>query len=169
MDRCGKSGFDERGAAGYRIVVGLLALGACLFAAGPAAFARRPPPPTNETVAVLNQINAERASQRTPPLALDGQLTSVAQAYANDMARRNFFSHVSPEGLDPFARMRRAGYRFGYAGENIAFNVDAVRAQITVWNDPPHRHVLVNPHFSRVGIGTARGRNGVILVEDFSD
>ena len=119
--------------------------------------------------AVLSQINAERASQRARQLALDARLTLVAQAYANDMARRNYFSHVSPEGLDPFARMRRAGYRFGYAGENIAFDVDPVRAQIAVWNDPPHRHVLLNPNFVRVGIGTARGRSGVILVEDFSD
>lgn len=140
-----------------------------------AAAAPQPAAPVTSAAApgtvapVLRTLNAQRAASHLRQLAFDAHLAAVAQGHAEDMARRNYFSHVTPEGLDPFARMRRAGYRFGYAGENIALNADVVSAHDLIWRDPPHRAIVLGPNFQRVGIGAARGRNGVVLVEDYSD
>jgi uncharacterized protein YkwD len=149
-------------------------LGAALASAiaSGVADARRTSPvavASNDTTLLLRAVNAERRAARLGFLSLDLRLCAIAQHYANDMARRNYFGHVSPEGLDPFARMRRAGYRFRWAGENIGLNADAARTQDALFLDPPHRANILRPTFGHVGIGTSRWRGGTLVVEDFSD
>ena len=54
------------------------------------------------------------------PLAKEGTLSAVAQAYSDDMLRRGFFSHTNPEGLT--VRDRLSPYFSGSIrslGENI--------------------------------------------------
>jgi uncharacterized protein YkwD len=85
------------------------------------------------------------------------------------MARRRYFSHVTPEGLDPFGRMRRARIRFRAAGENMSLAENVLEAQTLIWRDPPHRKVLLMRTFHKLGVGTSRTSAGTILVEDFSD
>jgi uncharacterized protein YkwD len=122
-----------------------------------------------DTPSVLREVNRERVRAGLPPLALDTQLSRVAQAHANDMSRRRYFSHVTPEGIDPFARMRRARVRFHAAGENLSLADNVLQAQNLIWNDAPHRKILLTPAFHKLGIGTSRTGDGAILVEDFSD
>ncbi len=126
-------------------------------------------PGPHDALVVLRALNTERAMSRVRPLALDRALSAVAQAHAADMARRGFFSHVTPEGVDPFARMRRGHCAFRFAGENIGLAGDPYRAHAVIWNDPAHRRLVLERNFARVGIGVARARLGTILVEDFSD
>jgi uncharacterized protein YkwD len=146
----------------------LLLIAAAVFGASVPARAYSTTVPRDALV-VLRALNAERAMSRVRPLALDRALSSVAQAHASDMARRGFFSHVTPEGIDPFARMRRGHCMFRFAGENIGLAGDSKRAHAVIWNDPAHRRLVLERHFARVGIGVARARLGTILVEDFSD
>lgn len=64
------------------------------------------------------------------PLALNEQLTLASRAHALDMAVRDFFDHVNPDGHDPTDRAQAQGYT-GTAGENIAagyLNVDEAHA-----------------------------------------
>ncbi len=64
------------------------------------------------------------------PLALNDLLTLAARAHSLDMAQRDFFDHVNPDGLDPTDRAEAQGYT-GTAGENIAagyVNVDEAHA-----------------------------------------
>jgi uncharacterized protein YkwD len=119
--------------------------------------------------AVVREVNRERTRSGLAKLALDARLTAIAQEHASDMSRRRYFSHVTPEGVDPFGRMRRARYRFRAAGENMGLAQNVLQAQTLIWNDPPHRKVLLIRSFHKVGIGTARTADGTILVEDFSD
>jgi uncharacterized protein YkwD len=126
-------------------------------------------PASHDALVVLRALNTERTMSRVRPLALDRALSAVAQAHAADMARRGFFSHVTPEGVDPFARMRRGHCMFRFAGENIGLAGDPNRAHAVIWNDPAHRRLVLERNFARVGIGVARARLGTILVEDFSD
>ena len=122
-----------------------------------------------DSIAVFQALNATRASEHVPPVALDTRLSDIAQRYAVEMALNNFFGHVSPEGLGPFARMSRAGYRYRYAGEDLAIDGSALTAAQLLENDPAHRRVMANANFRRVGIGTAHSGQGIIIVEDFSD
>ena len=130
--------------------------------------AARVPAATSSSV-VLRAINTERVNGRVPGLAIDPRVSAVAQAYANDMARRGFFGHVSPEGVDPFTRMHRVGLVFHAAGENIGEGRDLATAERAIYNDPPHRAIVLGGRFRHVGLGSARAHGAVILVEDFTD
>ena len=55
-------------------------------------------------------INKERTSRKLPALQFDDKLAKIARTHSQDMARRNFFSHVNPDGQDPTARGEVAGY-----------------------------------------------------------
>jgi uncharacterized protein YkwD len=119
--------------------------------------------------AVRASLDRERGAASLPRLRVDPKLSRIAAAHAQDMARRRYFSHVSPEGVDPFTRMRRAGYSFRFAGENIGIGANVARAQNVIATDTSHRDIILRPQYRRVGIGVARGPSGVIVVEDFSD
>ncbi len=118
---------------------------------------------------MLAAINTERASRGLAPLELDADLSKIASSYASDMATRNFFSHTSPDGDDPFKRMDRAGYHYGYAGENIALDQSPTSAAEALWHSEGHRENILEPHYQKVGIGAIQSAKGEIFVEDFSD
>ena len=119
--------------------------------------------------ALLREINAARRKQHLRLLRLDERLCAIARSHAVDMLTRNFLGHTNPDGLDPFARMRRANYRFGYAGENLAVDETLDSVARDFFNSPEHRENILEPHYSRVGIGTVPSSDGEIVVEDFSD
>ena len=128
-------------------------------------------------------INAERTKQGRSPLEWDAGLASVARAHSDDMTSRRYFSHDTPEGLDPTDRLHRAGlscrkgYRYGIA-ENIAIetalrSLDRAAAEaVQGWvNSPGHRTNLLGREYDRTGIGasfgTWRGYRAVYLTQVF--
>ena len=128
-------------------------------------------------------INAERTQQGGSPLAWDEGLASVARAHSDDMTGRGYFSHDTPEGLDPTDRLHRAGlncrkgYRYGIA-ENIAIettlgNLERTAAEaVRGWmNSPDHRSNLLGRQYHRTGVGasfgTWRGYQAVYLTQVF--
>ena len=128
-------------------------------------------------------INAERTRQGGSPLTWDEGLASIARAHSDDMTERQYFSHDTPEGLDPTDRLHRAGlncrkgYRYGIA-ENIAIettlgNLDRAAAEaVRGWmNSPGHRSNLLGRQYDRTGIGasfgTWRGYKAAYLTQVF--
>ena len=128
-------------------------------------------------------INAERARNGSAPLQWEEQLAAVARAHSDDMTRRGYFSHDTPEGLGPSDRIDRAGYscwkgsHYGVA-ENIAIettvnNLDRAAAEaVRGWmNSPGHRTNLLGRQYDRTGIGasfgTWRGYRAVYLTQGF--
>src|SRR5262245_19984545 len=55
-------------------------------------------------------VNAERVNHKLPPLKIDERLANVARGHSADMARRNFFDHINPDGKNPTERGRDAKY-----------------------------------------------------------
>jgi len=55
-------------------------------------------------------INEERTSNGLEPLQWDQALASIAYAHSMDMAERDYFDHLSPEGDDFADRYEEAGY-----------------------------------------------------------
>ncbi len=66
------------------------------------------------------------------PLALNSLLTLAARAQSLDMAERDFFDHVNPDGLDPTDRANAQGYT-GTAGENIAAGYAGIDEVHAAW------------------------------------
>ncbi|MCM5681812.1 CvpA family protein [Schlegelella sp. S2-27] len=117
---------------------------------------------------MLEMLNKERAEAGLPPLKPDAELTGVARAHARDMFARGFFSHVTPEGRDPFDRMRAGGVRFLIAGENLALARTLPMAHQGLMNSPGHRANILRPAFGRVGIGVLDGgMHGLMVTQKF--
>nr|WP_317169283.1 CAP domain-containing protein [Mucilaginibacter humi] len=77
-------------------------------------------------------------------------------------------SHTTPEGLDPFDRMRNDGVRFLTAGENIAITQTLPMAHTGLMNSPGHRANILNPAFGRLGIGILdAGWYGLMITQAF--
>jgi hypothetical protein len=70
--------------------------------------------------AIISLTNEERVHYGDAVLRVDPILTLAAQAKANDMAARGYFSHVGPSGEQPWKWFTDAGYEYAYAGENLA-------------------------------------------------
>jgi uncharacterized protein YkwD len=119
--------------------------------------------------AMLETVNAERAQHGLPPLTYDERLSEIAREHARDMVLRSYFAHETPEGETPFDRMARSGYRFSYAGENIALDGDVNAASRALFASIEHRENILQPHFNRVGIAAIASTDGEVFVEDFSD
>jgi len=117
---------------------------------------------------MLQMVNAERARQGLGPLAADPELTIVARAHSRDMFARGYFSHVNPEGLKPFERMRQADVRYRAAGENLALARTLPAAHEGLMNSPGHRANILRTYFGRVGIGVLDGgRYGLMVTQKF--
>jgi uncharacterized protein YkwD len=140
---------------------------AAVSASGPAVVAYRER--RSDAQAMLDDVNARRASRGLPPLRLDPELCAIARAHAVDMAARAYFGHDTPEGESPFDRMDRAHYQYGYAGENLALDRSVDAAANALWHSAEHRENILEPHYQKVGIAAVLAPAGEIFVEDFSD
>ncbi len=107
---------------------------------------------------IVSLTNAERMHADVSPLSDSTLLDSAAQAKANDMAAKGYFSHVGPDGKEPWAWIAEAKYDYSYAGENLAVRFvdssDVVRAWMA---SPEHRENILKPAYSNIGVGVATG------------
>jgi uncharacterized protein YkwD len=117
---------------------------------------------------MLELVNQERVAAGLKPLAADPELTEVARRHSADMFARGYFAHDTPEGLDPFDRMRKANVRFVTAGENLALAPTVQVAHRGLMNSPGHRANILYPQFGRVGIGILDGGiRGLMISQEF--
>lgn len=108
--------------------------------------------------AVINLTNAERSSLGLRSLQSDPTLTLAAQAKAEDMAARGYFSHQGPDGKEPWQWIREAGYDYAYAGENLAVRFYDSADVVEAWMESPsHRANVVKGVYRDIGIGVAEG------------
>jgi len=107
---------------------------------------------------LVDLTNGNRAELGIGQLSVNPLLTVAAQEKANDMARNSYFAHTSPGGVAPWHWFEVAGYKFSYAGENLAVNFTDSSAIDVAWmNSPLHRANIVNGNFTEIGIATAEG------------
>ncbi|HEY5668281.1 MAG TPA: CAP domain-containing protein [Candidatus Saccharimonadales bacterium] len=105
---------------------------------------------------LLQQTNIQRTKSGETALALNDELTAAAQAKANDMAKHNYWSHVTPDGKQPWQFIASAGYSYQSAGENLAYGFDNSSATVAGWmNSPTHRANILNNNYQDVGFGIA--------------
>ncbi|KAA2258068.1 sigma-70 family RNA polymerase sigma factor [Solihabitans fulvus] len=122
-------------------------------------------PSTSEDTAeegqVLTMVNAERAKAGCQPLRADARLHAAALAHSQDMARRDFFDHVNPDGEHADARMARAGYSWSMWGENIAYGQPTAKDVMASWmNSPAHRDNILNCAFTDLGVAMVSNGSG---------
>ncbi|MDA8611308.1 CAP domain-containing protein [Candidatus Pacebacteria bacterium] len=126
--------------------------------------------------AILPQVlvlatNEERQDRNLGMLNTNEKLVLAAQLKADDMAEREFFAHVNPDGNQPWYYIQQAGYEFDAAGENLAVNfIDSDDVHRAWMKSPTHKANIVQNKFTEIGIATSRGRyegKDVIFVAQF--
>lgn len=115
---------------------------------------------------VIAWMNAERGARGLGPLRASGSLQASATAHACDMAARNYFAHQGPGGPSLTQRLRKAGYRFRAANENIAkTGGPSVERVASIWrNSPGHMGNVLDPKVKEVGVGLAVANGSVYWV-----
>jgi uncharacterized protein YkwD len=126
--------------------------------------------------ALLDQMNAQRLAQHEKTLTIDQQLSAAAQAKANDMAQKDYWSHDSPDGRTPWSFITAAGYHYQMAGENLAYGFSNASDTVAGWmNSPTHKANILNDNFQHVGFGIAQSPNyqgqgpETIIVAEYGD
>ncbi len=184
----------------------IVVLAAVLLLSGASAEARRRAKrktPEKEsrsavTVSSLEQkihalINGEREKNGLAPLEWDERLGQIARKHSQDMATRDYFSHISPEGHDFSERYEQEGYTCGVkveqtihmGAENIFQNnlygsvttmngrvsydwiSEEKIAETTVagWmKSPGHRKNILTPHGGKEGIGVSITPGGKVYI-----
>ncbi|CAN8075552.1 unnamed protein product [Agarophyton chilense] len=96
------------------------------------------------------------------PVRLDPKLNVAALRHNADLAFRQIrLSHIGFDGSRLGVRVRRVGYRFAWAAENLARGQKNPGHAINSWmNSPGHRRNLLNGKATHMGIHVGRGRNG---------
>ncbi|MGC4101096.1 CvpA family protein [Ferruginibacter sp.] len=119
---------------------------------------------------MLSMVNAERTKRGLKPLVPDATLYLAAYNHAADMFSKGYFAHNTPEGIDPFQRMKKLGITYTSAGENLAHSYNLDSAHNGLMNSPGHRANILNGHFGKAGIAVLVSQSkGMMVVQEFSN
>lgn len=121
---------------------------------------------------LVNLTNQSRSTANVSELKVNPILEKAAQMKADDMAAKSYFAHNTPDGKTPWYWFEQAGYKYKYAGENLAVNFQDSNEIHTAWlNSKGHFLNIVNPKYTEIGIatstGTYKGREAVFVVQMF--
>lgn len=114
---------------------------------------------SEETAEVARLVNEHRVRVGCRALAWDEAAARAAQAHSDDMARRGYFSHTSPEGRTMVDRLRAQGASYRLVGENIASGQPNAREAVRSWmQSVGHRQNIETCGYTRHGVGLSAGR-----------
>lgn len=121
---------------------------------------------------LIELTNKDRSTSSLPALTANDTLAEAAKLKADDMVSKGYFAHNSPDGKTPWYWIMKAGYKFVYAGENLAVNFTESEQVENAWmGSPLHRANILSNKYSEVGIavqeGTFNGENAIFVVQMF--
>jgi uncharacterized protein YkwD len=112
--------------------------------------------------ALLSAHNRERRLKKLGPLTLSSKLCESAQIHARDMADNHFFNHKGSDGSKPFDRIKRVGYVYVRAGENIAMGSETVRSVMYAWMKSPGHRANILSDYTEMGAAWIEDDRGAI-------
>lgn len=121
---------------------------------------------------VVELTNQKRLESGLTPLTINSQLNEAAQRKAGDMFAFNYWAHNSPSGRTPWAFFQEVGYKYLYAGENLARDFMNSSSVVEAWmNSPTHRDNVLNGNYKEIGLavvnGTLDGVETTLVVQMF--
>ena len=124
------------------------------------------------TRAVQCLVNEQRAANGLYALGRDRRLARAARRYSAAMVRQGFFDHVSPSGSTLSSRARDAGWSGSTLGETLGWGAGTLATPAAIvngWmNSPPHRAILLEGSFHRIGIARHSSGFGMLFTADFA-
>lgn len=105
---------------------------------------------------MLELCNQQRRANGKPDIALNNTLCENAAVRAEEISRKNCFSHTRPDGTMCFTAVTVNYMTCGYmtCGENIAYGTRSASATVTAWmNSPGHKENILSEDFTEAGFG----------------
>lgn len=141
-----------------------------------------PPPPVRQTPVyrpggaltelerqMIEMVNNERSSKGLQTLAVDYGLVKTARIKSQDMIENSYFDHVSPKWGTMSELFASQGVTYHLAGENLAIAGKLDQAHRGLMNSPGHRMNLLNPPYTRIGIGIIQdAQRGLVITQHFA-
>ncbi|MEK7634194.1 MAG: CAP domain-containing protein [Patescibacteria group bacterium] len=127
---------------------------------------------TDISVEKLYQLtNEQRQKNNLSSLSLNSNLSLAAQKKAENMFQNNYWSHYG-DGKTPWDFILDAGYKYEYAGENLAKNFLFNNGVVDAWmNSTTHRDNLLKREYTEVGYaivnGVLNGEQTTLVVQMF--
>lgn len=123
---------------------------------------------------LLLLTNKERQNAGVGPLILNDKLSIAAIKKAEDMFEYDYWAHNSPTGKTPWAFIKSSGYKYVYAGENLARGFTTAEDAVKAWMaSPDHRSNMLSANYEDVGfavkLGKINGKETVLIVEEFGN
>jgi len=127
---------------------------------------------TFSPVEIIKLTNTQRNQNGLATLIENKQLDQAAEAKASDMFVNDYWAHYSPQGKSPWNFINAAGYKYTFAGENLARDFDDANGVVVAWmNSPSHRSNMLDHNFREIGVAVAdgklSGREGILVVQMF--
>ncbi len=113
-------------------------------------------PATTFEADVIRAMNRERAARGLAPLGINPRLAAAADDRIADMFDKHYFSHVSPDGIQPWNWVDQRGYDYRQVGENLALGYQSADSVVDGWmHSAGHRANVLGSHFRDVGVAVA--------------
>ncbi|MEI8130069.1 MAG: CAP domain-containing protein [bacterium] len=108
---------------------------------------------------IIDETNNQRVQQKEKALTENKNLDASAQVKADDILKRQYFEHTSPDGRTVSDLTKDQGYAYIKIGENLALgnfkdNKDVLQAWM---NSPSHRANILDTTYTEIGVGVAHG------------
>ena len=121
---------------------------------------------------IIKLINNSRHEQGLPDLVQNEKLSVSAMKKAGDMEAKQYFEHVSPDGLQPWFFAEEEGYDYKNFGENLAEGFFSAESVHKSWMESSgHRDNILSEEFSEVGVAILgfeqNGLQSFLVVEHF--
>ncbi len=122
---------------------------------------------------IFELTNKTRVEYNLNPLKYSLKLEEASKLKAEDMLKNNYFNHYSPTGISPWYWFDKVGYKYSYAGENLAMGfIDAETLHNAWLNSPLHKANILNKNYTEFGTaivkGVINGKETTIVVELFA-
>ena len=110
---------------------------------------------TSEVISITNQ---KRLDAGMNTLSFSPELEKAAKTKGEHMLANSYWAHVAPDGTEPWKFFSDAGYKYRYAGENLARDFSNVSSAVDAWMaSPSHKDNLLSPKYQDIGIAVVEG------------
>lgn len=117
----------------------------------------------------VDLLNLYRRSRGLNALEVSRSGVITARWHANDMIRKNYFSHTEPNGRNCFQRATNFGYP-SHAENIAAGHVEATKTFCQWRNSPGHNANMLGRHQSTgIGLATGKSQYGAYWSNGFSN
>ncbi len=124
---------------------------------------------------MLILINEQRREYGLNSIHENPKLDWSAMLKCTDMIKRGYFDHFAPVEMgktSPWYFFEMAGYKYSYAGENLARNFPTdLNAMTAFMKSPTHKDNILSTNYKEVGIAHCSGKlNGIetnLVVQHF--